>query len=58
MLANKVYDGGWEAKTELQLKRRISQKIKQIDLGIVQDMMETVRMKLRKVEDKGPFSIL
>ncbi len=58
MLADKVYDGGWEAKTELQLKRRISQKIKQIDFGIVQNMVETVRTKLRKVEDKGPFSIL
>ena len=32
ILAGKVYEDGWEAKTELQLKRRIYQKIKQIDM--------------------------
>jgi hypothetical protein len=52
MLADEVYDGGWKAKSESQIKRRIFQKIKQIDFKIVQHMMETIRTKLRKVEDK------
>ncbi len=58
MLADKVYDGGWKAKSESQLKRRICQKIKKINFNIVQHMMETIKTKLRKVEDKRPFSIL
>jgi len=58
MLADKVYEGGWEAKSELQLKRRICQKIKQIDIDVLQQMVDKIRTKLRKVEDKEPFSIL
>jgi transposase len=58
ILADKIYEGGWEATTELQLKRRIYQKIKQIDMKVVQHMMTSIRTKLRKIEDKGPFSIL
>ncbi len=58
LLSDKVYEGGWEAKTELQLKRRIRTKLKQIDMKIVQKMMTTIRTKLRKIEDKGPYSVL
>ncbi|CAM4849386.1 unnamed protein product [Rotaria magnacalcarata] len=58
ILAGKVYEGGWEAKTELQLKRRIFQKIKKIDMNVVQHMMMSIRTKLRKIEDKGPFSLV
>lgn len=58
ILADKVYDGGWEAKSGPQLSRRIKQKIKEIDLSIVQAMMTKVRTKLRKIEDNGPLSIL
>ena len=58
ILAGKVYEGGWEAKTELKLKRRIYQKIKQIDMKVVQHMMTTIRTKLRKIEDKGLFSLV
>ena len=57
MLADKVYEGGWQAKSALQLERRIYQKIKQIDINILEHMM-IIRTKLRKVENKGPFSIL
>ncbi|CAF1613465.1 unnamed protein product [Rotaria magnacalcarata] len=28
LLVNKVYEGGWETKTELQLQRRICRQIK------------------------------
>ncbi|CAF1982038.1 unnamed protein product [Rotaria magnacalcarata] len=58
ILADKVYEAGWETKTELQLKRRIYQKIKQTDMRVVQHMMTTIRTKLRKIEDKGPFSLV
>ncbi len=43
MLADKVYEGGWEATTELQLKRRISNKIKEIDMEVFKDMMKTIK---------------
>ncbi|CAF1934902.1 unnamed protein product [Rotaria magnacalcarata] len=49
ILAGKVYEGGWEAKTELQLKRRIYQKIKEIDMNVVKHMMMSIRTKLRKI---------
>ena len=39
-----------EAKTELHLRRIIYQKIKQIDMKIVQHMMTSIRTKLRKIE--------
>lgn len=58
ILAMKVYEGGWEAKTERQLSLRINKKIKEIDLTVVQTMMKEIRSKLRKIEDKGPFSSL
>ena len=41
MLGDKVYEGGWEATNEIQLQRRIRQKIKEIDIDVVQHMMET-----------------
>lgn len=58
ILADRVYDKGWEAKTEAQLVRRIKKKIKEIDLTVVQNMMKGVRQKLRKMEDNGPYAIL
>ena len=58
ILATKVYKGGWEAKSEDLLARRIKKNVKEIDLSVVQTMMRKVRGKLRKIEDSGPFSIL
>ena len=58
ILAGKVYEGGWEARTQQQLKNRIQKKLKEIDLNLVQTMMKGIRTKLRKIEDEGPFSIL
>ncbi|CAF4988857.1 unnamed protein product, partial [Rotaria sp. Silwood1] len=58
ILANKVYEGGWEATTELQLKQRIRKKIKEVDMKVVSNMMNTIRTKLRKIENSGPFAIL
>ena len=58
MLADKVYEGRWQAKSVLQLEGRIYQKIEQTDINILEHMMKTIRTKLPKVENKGPFSIL
>lgn len=41
-----------------QLVKRIKTQLKKVDLTIVQTMMKGIRGKLRKIEDKGPFSIL
>ncbi|CAF3561948.1 unnamed protein product, partial [Rotaria sp. Silwood2] len=58
ILADKVYSGGWAAMNQEQLVNRIKSQLKKIDLGVVQTMMDGIRKKLRKIEDKGPFSIL
>ncbi len=55
MLADKVYDGSWEAKSKLQMKRRIFKKMKQIDIKIAEDMMKSIRTKFRKKKIKDHF---
>ena len=39
-LAQKVYEGGWEAKTEYQLINRITTKLKEIDINFVETLMD------------------
>lgn len=56
-LSQKVYEGGWEAKTEHQLKLRINAKLKEIDLNLLQSMMKGVKTKLRKIADSGVFAL-
>ena len=58
IFADKVDEGGWEAKAELQLTRRIYQDIKHTDLKVIQHMMRSIRTKLRKIEDKGPYFLV
>ncbi|CAF3738296.1 unnamed protein product [Rotaria socialis] len=48
----KVYGGGLEAKTIDQLKRRIQQQLKRIDMKSVQAMFSSIRKQLRKIADK------
>ena len=55
ILKNMVYDQEWEAKNINQLKRRIMQKIKKIDINLVQTMFLHIKKQLRKIADKGPF---
>ena len=60
ILSQKVYKGGWRAKTISQLKRRIRSYIKKLDSeekNLIQTMVESVRTKLRKISDQGPYSI-
>ena len=58
ILADKVYNGGWEFTNSQQLTNRIKRKVKQVDLKVIQTVMNDVRSKLRKIEDCGPFKIL
>lgn len=58
LLSRKVYNNGWEAENEEQLRRRIYQKIHEIDVPTVQNLMRDVRRKLRIIEEQGPLSVL
>ena len=40
-LAQKIYEGGWEANTEKQLIRRIECKMKEFDTNFVESLLET-----------------
>ncbi len=46
-LCAKVYEGGWEAKSKEQLKRRIRKKIKEFSLNDLQSLMGGIKRKLR-----------
>ena len=56
ILEEKVYSGGWEAKTIDQLKRRIQQKLKELNMKSVQTMFSSIKKQLRKIADKGPYA--
>ena len=49
-LADKVYNGGWEATNSQQLVNRIKRKVKQVDLKAVQTMMNDVRINYEKLK--------
>ena len=55
-LAQKVYEGGWEAETEQQLIHRIELKLREFDQTFLQNIMKGVKNKLRSIADKGVFS--
>ena len=54
-LAQKVYEGGWEAKTEEQLIRRIQSKIKEFVKKFVESLLEGVKVKFKSIGDNGFF---
>ena len=51
ILEQKVYEGGWEATTKLQLTRRIEVKIKQFDAKFFPTLMAGINGKLRKIAE-------
>lgn len=57
-LSQKVYDNGWEAKTQQQLIDRILLKLKDFDLNFLQTLMSGIKTKLRSIADKGVFNYL
>ncbi|XP_065674095.1 uncharacterized protein LOC136091039 [Hydra vulgaris] len=55
-LAQKVYEGDWQASTEQVLIDRIKLKLQEIDLNFLQSHMKGVRAKLRSIADGVVFS--
>jgi len=54
-LKQEVYAGGWEAKSDCQLKQRIRLKLKNMDLAVFQGLFGTVKSRIRKVADNGVY---
>ena len=54
-LAQKVYVGGYQAKTEQQMIRRIKLKLKEFYLKYLQTLMGGIKRKLRSIADNGFF---
>ena len=58
VLKYKVYESGGEATNILQLKRKISKVLKDMDLYFLQRDFSQLKKKLRKVSRNGPLSII
>ncbi|XP_050516839.1 uncharacterized protein LOC126891656 [Diabrotica virgifera virgifera] len=58
ILSRKVYNNGWEAQNQEQLRRRIYTKIREIDAEVVQRMMQRVRGIIRQIKNNGPLSVI
>ncbi|XP_065650579.1 uncharacterized protein LOC136078717 [Hydra vulgaris] len=55
-LAQKVYEGDWQASKKQVLIDRIKLKLQEIDLNFLQSHMKGVRAKLRSIVDGGVLS--
>ena len=53
ILAQKVYEGGWKARTQQELICRIQSQLKKIDANLLQSLMGGVKTKLRAIADSG-----
>ena len=53
ILAQKVYEGGWQASTQQKLISRIQSQQKKIDSNFLQNLMGSVKTKLRSIVDSG-----
>ena len=53
ILAQKVYKGGWKARTQQELICRIQSQLKKIDANLLQSLMGGVKTKLRAIADSG-----
>ena len=56
-LAQKVYEGGWEANTEQQLIRRIESKMKKFDTNFVENLLEGVKAKVKSIGDNDAYAL-
>ena len=54
-LAQKAYDGGWEAKIEQELRRCISSKLREIHLKFVESLMKGVKSKVKYIGQHSVF---
>jgi hypothetical protein len=53
ILAKKIYEGGWEAKTQQKLISRIQSQLKNFDSIFLQSRIGGERTKLRAIADRG-----
>ena len=53
ILEQKVYEGGWEAKTQQDLISRIQSQLKKFDSNFLQSLIGGVKIKLRAIADRG-----
>ena len=53
----KVYEGGWEAKTKQQLIRRIEFKMKEFDVNFVESLLERVKTKAISKGKNGVYDL-
>ena len=53
MLKAKTYMGGWEAKSEEQLKRKIGQSIKSLNQEVLKNMMRGLPQRVLKAARAG-----
>ena len=56
-LAQKVYEVGWETKTEQQLIRRIESKMEEYDANFVESLLEGVKAKVKSIGDNGVYAL-
>ena len=56
-LAQKVYEKGWEGKTEQLLIRRIESNMKEFGIHFVESLLEGVKVKVRSIDDNGVYAL-
>ena len=56
-LKYKVYEGGWEAASIAQLKRRIRQKAQEIELPTILRLFHTVKQRLEICAQEGYWAV-
>ena len=52
-----VYEGGWEAENEMQLRRRIRRCLKKIEWDRVRTALQSMKGRVRKAADSGALSV-
>ena len=58
-LAQKIYEGVWEAETEQHLICRINQsKMKEFDKHFVESLLEGVKAKVKRIGENGVYFYL
>jgi glutamine cyclotransferase len=55
-LSGKVYSNGWSANNLTKLENRIKYCLKNIDINVVQRSVDSVKKRLRKCAEEGPFA--
>jgi hypothetical protein len=53
ILTQKVYEGGWEAKTQQELISRIQSQLKKFDSNFLKSLMGGEKNKLHAIADRG-----